>query len=227
MRSMIFPSWRRYKELFVGSKGKISVLRILQYELVKSWEFKGKVLDFGGGGKADYHSVALFEEYESVNIDETMEPTWVTEAGKPIPCPEDYYDVVLSLNTLEHIYDARFALGEMHKVLKKGGKLVCAIPFLFPIHAYPHDFFRPTDQWWEQALKDAGFEDIEITPLLWGPFSTGLVCSGVPGPLKTFRIHMSLLFDLAYVSLGRRFKKAFVSELPYYSLGFFIEAKKA
>lgn len=221
------PSWKRYKDLFSKEWGKFSILRNLEYEQIKERTLKGKILDFGGGGEASYHNIVSFEDYESVNINETIKPTWLTKIGETLPCPKDHYDGVLTLNTIEHIHDASFVLQEMYKVLKKDGNFTCAVPFLFPIHAYPHDFFRPTDRWWEETLKDIGFKDIEITPLLWGPFSTGLVCSGTPGPLKLLRIHFSLLLDLVYMRLGQRFNISFLNDLPFHSLGFFIEAKKA
>lgn len=202
-------------------------MRILQYEQLNACDFKGKLLDFGGGDRAGYHSEASFDSYDSVNIDEEMKPTWLTKVGQPLPCPDHSYDIVLSMNTIEHVYDARFALQEMCRVTKPGGEFVCSVPFLHRIHAYPNDFFRPTDRWWEEALKDAGFEDIEIIPLLWGPFSTGLACSGAPGPFRKLRIHAMLLLDLAYISLGKFLKKGFINNLPFYSVGFFIRARKA
>lgn len=220
------PSWRRYKDLFFLKTGKFSILRILQYEVLNKKIFKGNTLDFGGGAKADYHQVVSFESYESVNIDESMGPTWLTSIGEELPCPKNYYDTALSMNTFEHIFDARFSLEQLHAALKKGGKLVCATPFLYSIHAYPQDYFRPTDMWWKETLEEIGFVDIKIIPLLWGPFSTGLLCSGIPGPFKTQRIHIALLADWLYVRLGQSLQIQFIKDLPYFSLGFFLEATK-
>ncbi|MFP4386792.1 MAG: hypothetical protein ACLFRA_06230, partial [Alphaproteobacteria bacterium] len=108
MEPLNFPSWRRYKDLFFPKTGQFSILRILQYEVLRGTEFKGKVLDFGGGGNADYHKFVAFDSYESVNIDTSMEPTWLTSVGQDLPCPQGHYDVALSMNTFEHIFDARF-----------------------------------------------------------------------------------------------------------------------
>lgn len=226
MDLFVLPSWQRYKDLFFFKTGNFSVLRILQYEILRKKTFKGKTLDFGGGAKADYHQVVSFETYESVNIDESMDPTWLSSIGEKLSCPQGEYDTALSMNTFEHIFDARFSLEQLHNALKEGGELVCATPFLYPIHAYPQDYFRPTDMWWKETLQEIGFIDIKVTPLLWGPFSTGLVCSGTPGPFKTMRLHIALLKDWLYIQLGQNLQKPFIKNLPYFSLGFFIEARK-
>ena len=222
------PSFKRYKSLFLNGNGE-SITRALQYEQLRRKTFFGKMLDFGGGEKAKYRPLLSVESCESMNIDPAMAPTWVTGVGEPLPCPDAQYDTVLSLNTFEHIYDVQPVIREIRRVLKPGGEFVCALPFLYPVHAHPDDFFRPTASWWVRTLSDAGFADIRITPLLWGPFSTGAVCSGLPGPFRTIRKHISLLLDLLYVRLrfGHRemhFTGPAGAGLHNHALGYFIEA---
>ena len=49
------------------------------------------------------------------------------------------------LNVLEHIKDPIRAVGEMHRILKKGGKIFVYVPSIYPYHArkgfYP-DYWR-------------------------------------------------------------------------------------
>ncbi len=224
------PSFKRYRSLFLDGE-KASVTRVLQYELISRESFSGKLLDFGGGDNAKYKPIIKCGDYESVNIDPGMEPTWVTKVGEDLPCPMNHYDNVISLNTFEHIYDVRPIIKSLYGVLKSGGKFTCALPFLYPVHAHPDDFFRPTASWWLKTLTDSGFKDIKITPILWGPFSTGIICSGLPGPFKRFRVHLNLLLDLIYIKL--RFEKGqshFTGkageQLNNHALGYFIQAVK-
>ena len=224
------PTFARYKNLFLNKK-KISVLRTLQYETLSNTPLKGKVLDFGGGERADYHKVIRCDTYESVNIDEAMKPTWVTKLGEPLPCPKDHYDTVISLNTIEHIFDARFVIQGIFNALKPGGEFICAVPFLYPIHANPDDFIRPTARWWELTLSEVGFTNIRILRQLWGPFSTGLACSGAPRPFKNVRTHMALIMDTLYIKLRvKENKTTFTGKIGQtllnHALGFFIQAQK-
>lgn len=201
IHSPLLPSWKRYKALFGRTTG-LSVLRTLEYELLAKIQFAGRILDFGGGSKSNYHT--HIEQwmrgctYESANIDTRIGPTYLIKPGQHLPMADDRYDYVISLNTLEHIFDVEASLCELHRVLANGGRLVVTVPFLFPIHGHPDDFLRATPSWWGRILSTTGFADIEITPLLWGPFSTGLSLSGIPGPLKQWRMRATLLLDMLY-----------------------------
>lgn len=223
------PSLKRYQELFLRTRGH-SVTRALQYELLAQTGNLGKVLDVGGGDNAKYHDILEYEAYESVNIDANMKPTWTVETGEKLPCPGDSYDSAISFNTLEHIFDARFVIAEIFKALKPGGVFYASVPFLYPIHAHPDDFFRPTASWWEKALVEAGFGKIAVTPLMWGPFSVGHLCSGAPGPLKALRRHAALLADIAYAKLcykdAAHFDEKTGNALKNHALGYFIKAQK-
>ena len=224
------PSWKRYSSLFYNKKG-FSVLRELQYEIIKDMSLKGNVLDFGGGEKADYRNILRCESYESVNIDPEMNPTYLSKVDFPVPCPRNHYDTVISFNTIEHVFEAKKVLRDMFDSLKVGGEIACATPFLYPVHAHPDDFFRPTGSWWRESLLKVGFKDVETYPLLWGPFSTAAVCGGLPGPLRSIRVHMALMVDVAYTRFRCRNEQETFSgrvgeNLQNYALGYFVRAKK-
>ena len=162
------PSWKRYKQVFFNQKENLSILRSLQYEMLKKVSLGKKVLDFGGGDKAKYLHLLSCELYESINIDPEIQPTWVTKVGERFPSSASNYDTIISLNVFEHIYDVHFVFREIYTSLKPGGNFIFSTPFLFPVHAHPDDYFRPTASWIQKSLSDAGFENIEITPLVMG-----------------------------------------------------------
>lgn len=190
----------RYRQLS-KSIWRVSLTRALQYEILKYFKFNGDVLDFGGGEKADYRPWLNCSRYLSVNIDSTMRPTWLIKTGGPLPCESNSIDAIISLNTLEHVYNPYFVLREMHRVLKDSGELIISTPFLYPIHGHPDDFFRPTPSWYRKSLRDAGFKKIKLIPLSYGPFSTGLTCSGIPGPGKVLRKQIALFLDWIYMRI--------------------------
>jgi SAM-dependent methyltransferase len=52
----------------------------------------------------------------------------------------------LCIDTLEHCEDPLAACRELHRVLQPGGVCAVASVMLFPIHAYPHDYWRFTPE---------------------------------------------------------------------------------
>jgi|APSaa5957512535_1039671.scaffolds.fasta_scaffold69063_2 SAM-dependent methyltransferase len=223
------PSLSRYLRISNELK-TISLTRFLQYELIEKIDLKGSVLDFGGGDKALYKPLLKCKDYQSANIDKTILPTFLLQSSEPIPCNDKIFDTVISFNTLEHIYNAKAALEEMHRVLKKQGELLITTPFLFPVHGHPDDFFRPTSSWYIEALSKVGFTDIKVVPLFWGPLSTGQVCSGVPGPFRQIRKNIALLLDIIYFKFKLNRKKIiqYQQDDPICStpLGYFISSIK-
>jgi SAM-dependent methyltransferase len=59
---------------------------------------------------------------------------------------EDELGTALCVDTLEHCEDPLAACRELHRVLRPGG--VCAVTSVmwFPIHGYPHDYWRFTPE---------------------------------------------------------------------------------
>ena len=212
---------------FLKDVRKMSITRALQYEFIKQNPMNGSVLDVGGGEKADYRSWLNCDSYDSVNIDDSAMPTWVVGVGESIPSTSHCYDTIISFNTLEHIFDTRFVLKEMYRVLKDDGKIVLTTPFLFPIHGHPDDFFRPTPSWYKQMLSEIGFKNIEVVPLAWGPFTTGQICSGLPGPIRGLRKQLALVIDFIYMRI-RESRSPFETEdhMRRFATAFFVQAKK-
>lgn len=54
----------------------------------------------------------------------------------PLPCENQSIDIVISLETFEHLTNPQFAINEIKRVLKKEGKLICSIPNPLTGHPY-------------------------------------------------------------------------------------------
>ncbi|MDZ7785348.1 MAG: class I SAM-dependent methyltransferase [Halioglobus sp.] len=56
----------------------------------------------------------------------------------------DSVDFVTSASVLEHVTYPQQVVKEIHRILKPGGIVYINVPFIFPFHADPGDFYRFT-----------------------------------------------------------------------------------
>ncbi|WED26875.1 class I SAM-dependent methyltransferase [Vibrio sp. DW001] len=127
--------------------------------------FFGKVLDLGG--KKDNKRgkfrppLSQVESWEYLNIDETTNPDYCCSAEN-VPVDNESFDVVLMAEVLEHLENPSSVLKEAHRILRRDGKLVATMPFMYALHADPYDFQRWTNVKIKIELEKAGFVDVKI-----------------------------------------------------------------
>ena len=196
----------------------------------------GRVLDFGGGANAQYADEVQrwagpgqLIDYLSVNIAPALRPTHLVRVGEPLPLDTGSFDVVVSLSTLEHVYELNGTLAELGRVLKPEGRLVLFVPFMFPVHGHPDDYHRGTASFWRRKLDETGFRRVTVEALAWGPFSTAHIAGGLVGPFKCARRHASLLLDILWCAYRYRGKGEVIGQQDdtflAAPLGYFIEAR--
>jgi SAM-dependent methyltransferase len=74
------------------------------------------------------------------------------------------FDLVVCMYVLEHVYDVQAAVANMHAAVRPGGRVIVAVPHLYPYHDEPIDFWRFTayglarlfEQFSEVELKVCG-----------------------------------------------------------------------
>ena len=185
----------------------------------------------GGSRKSKYQS--LFGgtyQITTVNFDEKAQPEILHNLEEPLPTENDSYDNVLLINVLEHIYLYKQLVEESFRVLKSGGQVVVAVPFMFPTHPSPSDFHRFTKEALEKIFTDAHFEEIEIKILGSGVFMTnlGMLDRLMPYPARIFTSTVGFVFALAldwvFYGLAKLMGKEYNPDT--YALGFVLTAKK-
>jgi len=93
------------------------------------------------------------------------DPEVVIGPLESMPFPDASFDSVLCNAVLEHVEDVHRSMREIGRVVKPGGHVVVAIPFLQPFHACPGDFRRYTGDGLAQLGRDAGLDVVEVLPV--------------------------------------------------------------
>jgi len=126
---------------------------------------EGLALDCGAGDRPVYYpNVVNFEAVDYTSTD-------VIGIAEDLPFVSEAFDAVISVAVLEHVRDPFSAAAEMARVLKPGGELICAVPFLQPEHGYPHHYFNMAPMGlrslFEDRLQIDSHEVTEATLPIW------------------------------------------------------------
>lgn len=81
-----------------------------------------------------------------------------------LPFKDDTFDTILFLQVLEYVDDPRKAFSEISRVLRKDGKLILSVPFLYPIHDAPYDQARYTASYLKKILRACSMKIIIFEP---------------------------------------------------------------
>jgi SAM-dependent methyltransferase len=106
----------------------------------------------GQEGFADLRPLFAGKEYVGCDMQEGPGVDRILNLHK-IDLPSETAGTVLMLDTLEHVEFVRRATEEAHRILKPEGILVISSIMNFPIHNYPHDYWRFTPEAFKSLLK--------------------------------------------------------------------------
>jgi SAM-dependent methyltransferase len=130
---------------------------------------EGPIIEIGATRKGNYRRFARpGTDYTFSNI--TREEGTLYLDVMRIDLPDASVDNYVSIVTLEHVPDPERAVREITRTLKPGGGLLLVVPFMFPFHAAPSDFFRFTDAGLAVLLRDY---EVLAAEALGNVFSTG------------------------------------------------------
>jgi SAM-dependent methyltransferase len=105
------------------------------------------VLDNGSGLRSEY-----FENVINLEIVDFV-TTDVLGDGEHLPFDDGVFDAVLSLAVLEHVRNPFACAAEIARVLKPGGRVYAAVPFLQPLHGYPDHYYNMTTSGLRQLFE--------------------------------------------------------------------------
>lgn len=148
-------------------------------------------------------------DFEDVFADHALHIQTFISSVDDLPMPDNTYDLVISVQVLEHLEKPETAISEMLRVLKPKGKLFLSTNFLYPRHGSPYDYFRFTAEGLNSLVKRNNARALSIAP--HGGFFALLaqILHEVPIYLRNF-----IIFGKAYPVKGDKPKN---SRLPFFA----------
>lgn len=70
----------------------------------------------------------------------------------------NHFDGIISVSVFEHIQYPWIAAAEVAKILKPGGRIFVHVPWMFPYHAYPSDYFRYSKEGLRSLFEPTGLK---------------------------------------------------------------------
>lgn len=128
--------------------------------------YKGELYDLGCGTKPyeDYFK-QFCSNYVGVDWSDSLHNLTadiVTDLNKALPIENEKADTIVSFSVMEHLYNPQGFLEEAYRILKKDGKIILQVPFMWHVHEEPYDYFRYTKYGLQFMFEKAGFKNIVV-----------------------------------------------------------------
>jgi SAM-dependent methyltransferase len=150
------PSARIERGPHIGTPWRQANWRFLQGETSRL-DAQALLLDVGAG-RGDFADLFDGRRYIALDIYPYPEVDLVCDLTRVVPLKSESFDAVFLMNVMEHVFDTHALLSALQRLLKPGGALVVAIPFLVKIHQAPVDFVRYTHYALQRLADDHGLQ---------------------------------------------------------------------
>ena len=127
----------------------------------------GRLLDLGCGHVPLYGVYRdLVNENVCVDWENTLHVNpyldMTADLTGELPFPSSSFDTIIMTDVLEHLPEPLFAMNQVSKVLRPGGKLILGVPFFYWLHEKPHDFYRYTEFALRRFCELSGLSVLEL-----------------------------------------------------------------
>lgn len=87
--------------------------------------------------------------------------TYIMESENDVPAPDDYFDIVLSGQVIEHVSRVWIWMRELARICKPGGYIITLGPISWPYHEAPVDCWRIYPEGMRALSEDAGLDVLQ------------------------------------------------------------------
>ena len=151
-----------FKRMIANHLSRRTLYPFLEKQL-ESIPAGAKVGNIGSGGtvgelvKAKAASVGF--QVTGIDIDASKKPDLIDDITNP-STEAAMFDVIIMCEVLEHVADPHAAVRGLKHLLQPSGLLILSVPFIYPLHSRPVDYFRFTK--YGLMLLFKGWNEIEI-----------------------------------------------------------------
>lgn len=124
-------------------------------EFISKTKFDNVIIEVGSGNMRIREDVINLDIFPFPNVD------IVADAAK-MPFRNNSADFIILDTVLEHVPEPYSIVKETLRVLKKGGKCICIVPFVFPYHGYPAHYYNFSKDGLKYLFRDFSEPKIEI-----------------------------------------------------------------
>ena len=147
-------------------------LQARAYQRLVQDHARGDLLDVGAGAVPLYGVYRdLVSSVTCIDWGDTLHDRGhldaVVDLSGPIPFEDRCFDTILCTDVIEHLPKPWVLLGECARLLRPGGKLLLAVPFMYWLHEEPHDHHRYTEHRLRGLCEEAGLQ-VEMLDVLGG-----------------------------------------------------------
>lgn len=111
-----------------------------------------------GAGRGDFADLTAQRRGLALDIYPYPEVDLVCDLTKANPLRPASFDAIVLMNVLEHIYDPHRLFERLVSILKPGGVLIVAVPFMVKLHQTPVDFMRYSQYALERLGQEHGLQ---------------------------------------------------------------------
>ena len=214
-----------YTLIFKLTLKKYSPLRIFQILEIKKLKINNEFLDLGSSESktnvSNYLENKHLRHYANLTNDKGI-AGYINLEMYPNEIKKKF-KIIFIMNVLEHIKNINNCFKNVNDILDDDGIIYGSVPFLFHIHKSPNDYYRYTQQFLEEFLRENNFKSIEVKVL-----GTGIFCnmySSLFNLTKKIPFLNIIIFPIAIIL--DKILSIFVKNLKNINpLGYFFIAKK-